>query len=65
MRKNSLLVAIPFTVVAGAAFAPPSPQVPQQPPPAVTTDKPDFEIPAKIEDKVQPNAEINVKSRFF
>jgi hypothetical protein len=49
MRKNSLFVAIAFTVVAGAAFAAPSPQtsqpqVPPQPPPAGTTYKPDFEI---------------------
>ena len=48
MRKNSLLVAIAFTVVAGAAFAAPAPQTPkpQVPPlPAGTTYKPDFEIP--------------------
>jgi polysaccharide export outer membrane protein len=49
MRKNSLFVAIAFSVVAGAAFAAPSPQtsqpqVPPQPPPAGTTYKPDFEI---------------------
>jgi polysaccharide export outer membrane protein len=49
MRKNSFLVALAFTVVAGAAFAAPSPQTPQPqvppPPPAGTTYKPDFEIP--------------------
>ncbi len=48
MRKNSFLVAIALTMVAGAAFAAPSPQTPQapqQPPPTGTTYKPDFEIP--------------------
>jgi polysaccharide export outer membrane protein len=57
MRKNPLLIALAFTVIAGGALAaqPPAqtPPAPQTPVPG-TTYKPDFEIPKTEGQKADP-----------